>query len=102
MEHFGVLPSVVVLLSVAIFIVIIFKKLSLSPVLGYLVAGAIIGDNGLRIVLYDDIHILAEYGVVFLLYAIGLELSFSRLAAMRNYVFGLGTLQVIVTSIIIA
>ncbi|MDX1917450.1 MAG: cation:proton antiporter [Rickettsiaceae bacterium] len=102
MEHFGVLPSVVVLLSAAIFIVIIFKKLNLSPVLGYLVAGAIIGDHGLKIVLYEQIHIIAEYGVVFLLYAIGLELSFARLSAMRNYVFGLGTLQVIVTSIIIS
>ncbi len=102
MEQFEVLPSVLVLLSAAVFIVIIFKKLKLSPVLGYLVAGAFIGDHGLKIVLYKQIHILGEYGVVFLLYAIGLELSFARLSAMRKYVFGLGTLQVIFTSIIIA
>ncbi|MDX1924401.1 MAG: cation:proton antiporter [Rickettsiaceae bacterium] len=102
MHQFEVLPSVVILLFAAIFIVIIFKKLKLSPVLGYLVAGAMIGDHGFKIVLYDQIHILAEYGVVFLLYAIGLELSVSRLMAMRKYVFGLGSFQVIVTAVIIA
>lgn len=102
MHQIEILPSVVILLAVAIFVVIIFKKLKLSPVLGYFVAGAIIGDYGLKIVLYEQIHSLAEYGVVFLLYAIGLELSFERLKAMRKYVFGLGSLQVIITSIIIA
>ncbi len=102
MHHTEILPSVVILLSVAIFVVVIFKKLKLSPVLGYFVAGAIIGDYGLKIVLYEQIHSLAEYGVVFLLYAIGLELSIERLKAMRKYVFGLGSLQVIITSIIIA
>ncbi len=96
------LPSVVILLSVAIFVVITFKKLKLSPVLGYFVAGAIIGDYGLKIVVYDQIHNLAEYGVVFLLYAIGLELSIERLKAMRKYVFGLGSLQVIITSVMVA
>jgi len=102
MHDFDVLPSVVILLSVAIFVVIIFKKLKLSPVLGYFVAGAIIGDHGFKIVLYEQIHVLAEYGVVFLLYAIGLELSIERLKAMRKYVFGLGTLQVVLTSVIVA
>lgn len=102
MSNFEVLPSVVILLSTAIFVVISFKRFKLSPVLGYLVAGGIIGDHGLKIVLYDQIHILAEYGVVFLLYAIGLELSFERLRAMRKYVFGLGTLQVAITAIIVA
>ncbi|MDX2049886.1 MAG: cation:proton antiporter [Rickettsiaceae bacterium] len=102
MSSIGVLPSVVVLLSAAIFIVFTFKTLKLSPVLGYLVAGGIIGDHGLKIVFNDQIHIIAEYGVVFLLYAIGLELSFARLRAMRKYVFGLGSAQVILTSCIIA
>lgn len=100
--HFGVLPSIVILLSVAIFIVIFFKKLRLSPVLGYFVAGAIIGDYGLKIVTYNQIHNLAEYGVVFLLFAIGLELSFERLKALRKYVFGLGSMQVIISAVMIA
>lgn len=102
MHHYEVLPSIIVLLSVAVFIVLIFKKLKLSPVLGYFVAGAIIGDHGLKLVFYDQISHIGEYGIVFLLFVIGLELSFERLKAMRKYVFGLGTLQVIITSLIIA
>ena len=102
MEHDNILPSVLVLIAAAVFVVMIFKKLKLSPVLGYLVAGTIIGDFGLKIVSYDQTKVLAELGVVFLLFAIGLELSFERLKAMRKYVFGLGSLQVIITAIIIA
>jgi monovalent cation:H+ antiporter-2, CPA2 family len=98
----GVLPSIVILLAVAVFVVIVFKKLRLSPVLGYFVAGGIIGEYGLKIVTYDQIHHIGEYGVIFLLYAIGLELSFERLKAMRQYVFGLGGMQVILTGIMIA
>ena len=102
MEHYNILPSILILLAAAVFVVMIFKKLKLSPVLGYLVAGAMIGDFGMKIVSYDQTKVLAELGVVFLLFAIGLELSFERLKAMRKYVFGLGSLQVIITAIIIA
>lgn len=102
MEHDNILPSVLVLIAAAVFVVMIFKKLNLSPVLGYLVAGAIIGDFGLKIVSHDQTKVLGELGVVFLLFAIGLELSFERLKAMRKYVFGLGSLQVIITAVIIS
>ena len=79
----------------------IFKTLRLSPVLGYLVAGGIIGDHGFNIITSDQVHFLAEFGVVFLLFAIGLELSFERLKVMRKYVFGLGSLQVILSAFFI-
>lgn len=98
----GLLPSVLVLIASAIFVVIIFKKLSLSPVLGYLVAGGLIGDYGLGLVKFKDTEILGELGIVFLLFATGLELSFERLKAMRKYVFGLGSLQVFITAVVIA
>ncbi len=104
MHELGVdtLLSVIVLIASAVFVVMVFKKLRLSPVLGYLVAGTLIGDYGLKIVRYEQTEILAEYGVVFLLFAIGLELSFERLKAMRKYVLGLGSLQVMITAVIIA
>jgi CPA2 family monovalent cation:H+ antiporter-2 len=97
-----ILVNVIVLLGTAVFVVAILKRLNLSPVLGYLIAGAVIGDNGFKIVTYDQTKLLGELGVVFLLFAIGLELSFERLKVMRRYVFGLGTLQVVTTTIIIA
>ncbi|HJD59367.1 MAG TPA: monovalent cation:proton antiporter-2 (CPA2) family protein [Rickettsia endosymbiont of Omalisus fontisbellaquei] len=97
-----ILINVIILLGTAVFIVAILKRLRLSPVLGYLIAGAAIGDHGLKIVTYDQTKLLGELGVVFLLFAIGLELSFERLKAMRRYVFGLGSLQVLTTTIVIA
>lgn len=93
---------VIMLIAAAVFVVATFKRLNLSPVLGYLVAGAIIGDHGLKIITFDETSFLGELGVVFLLFAIGLELSIERLKAMRRYVFGLGSLQVLITALIIA
>ncbi|CAF2120009.1 unnamed protein product [Rotaria magnacalcarata] len=90
------------LIAAAVFVVAIFKRLNLSPVLGYLVAGAMIGDHGMKVVTYEQTTLLGELGVVFLLFAIGLELSIERLKAMRKYVFGLGSLQVLITVLIIA
>ncbi|AFC73567.1 cation:proton antiporter [Rickettsia montanensis] len=97
-----ILINVIILLGTAVFVVAILKRLRLSPVLGYLIAGAAIGDHGLKIVTYDQTKLLGELGVVFLLFAIGLELSFERLKVMRRYVFGLGSLQVLTTAIVIA
>lgn len=102
MEDIHVLPSVIILIATAVFVVILFKRFNLSPVLGYLVAGAMIGDHGLKFVQHKDTELLGEFGVVFLLFAIGLELSFERLKAMRKYVLGLGSLQVFITTIIVS
>jgi CPA2 family monovalent cation:H+ antiporter-2 len=98
-----ILIIVIKLIAAAVFIVAIFKKLKLSPVLGYLVAGACIGDHGfVKVTTYEQTSLLGELGVVFLLFAIGLELSIERLKAMRRYVFGLGSMQVLITSLIVA
>ncbi|CAN1237008.1 K(+) efflux antiporter 2, chloroplastic [Linum grandiflorum] len=71
-----------------------------SPVLGYLAAGILIGPYGLSII--RNVHgtkAIAEFGVVFLLFNIGLELSVERLSSMKKYVFGLGSAQVLVTAV---
>jgi CPA2 family monovalent cation:H+ antiporter-2 len=94
------LLSVVILLATAVLVVALFKRLRLSPILGYLVAGTLIGEYGFAFLNSHDVATLAHYGVVFLLFAIGLELTIERLLAMRWYVFGLGTLQFILTSAI--
>ena len=101
MHEVDYLSSVLILLISSILVVILLHKLKTSPVLGYLIAGAIIKT-------YDLIkdpapaHALAEFGVVFLLFVIGLELSFDRLMKMRLHVFGFGGLQVLITSSTIA
>ncbi len=98
----SILLVVILLIAAAVFVVATFKWLNLSPVLGYLVSGAIIGENGLKIISYEETSFLGEFGVVFLLFAIGLELSIERLKVMRKYVFGMGSLQVFITASVIA
>ncbi len=95
------LKLVVLLISTALIVVLFFRQLKLSPVLGYFVAGALLGDNGFNYVDAHKTEIFGEIGVVFLLFAIGLELTFERLKAMRKYVFGFGSLQVSITALLI-
>jgi CPA2 family monovalent cation:H+ antiporter-2 len=102
MEADHILINVIILIGVAVFVVSTLKRLNISPVIGYLIAGTVIGDHGFKIITYSQTKMLGELGVVFLLFAIGLELSISRLIAMKKYVFGLGSFQVITTSIVIA
>ncbi len=93
------LQSILIIFSVPIFFVILFRRLYLSSVLAYLVSGALIGENGFGFTSHQQTGFIAEFGVVFLLFSIGLELSFERLKAMRKYVFGIGSLQIILTGI---
>lgn len=97
------LPAFLLLLAAAVFIVALFKRIHVSPVLGYLVAGAAIGPGGAGIVTdVEGTAELAEFGVVFLLFLIGLELSWERLHALRRQVFAVGILQVAATAGILA
>jgi len=108
------LREIVVFLVAAGIVVPFFSRLRISPVLGFLALGALLGPYGLglfaddigilRYAVIDDIEgvkPLAELGVVFLLFMIGLELSPERLWALRRLVFGLGTLQVTLTAVVI-
>ncbi|MDI7861540.1 monovalent cation:proton antiporter-2 (CPA2) family protein [Rhizobiaceae bacterium n13] len=79
----------------------IFKKLGLGTVLGYLAAGIVIGPVLHRITDGEEILGVAELGVVFLLFIIGLELKPSRLWQMRRDIFALGTAQVVLTGLVL-
>jgi len=102
MEQSQVLVDILIFLAAAIIIVPLFHQLKISPILGYLVAGVVIGPHGFALIgESENAHTLAEFGVVFLLFMIGLELSVDRLKTIGSKVFLLGLLQVVVTSIII-
>jgi monovalent cation:proton antiporter-2 (CPA2) family protein len=97
--HFIV--DILVLLAAAVIAVPLFQRLGLGAVLGFLVSGALVGPWGLGyIAAVDEIRHLAEFGVVFLLFVIGIEMKPSRLWVMRRSVFGLGTAQVLVTGVV--
>ncbi|PSS04334.1 K(+) efflux antiporter 2 like [Actinidia chinensis var. chinensis] len=90
------------LLASVIFVPMFQKIPGGSPVLGYLAAGILIGPYGLSIIRHvHGTKAIAEFGVVFLLFNIGLELSVERLNSMKKYVFGLGSAQVLVTAVVV-
>lgn len=102
-EGHSTLNDIILLLAAAVFIVALFRKLRLNSVLGYFAAGALVGPHGLgHIKDVSAAGLIAEFGVVFLLFVIGLELSLERLKAMRLHVFGLGGAQVALTVAAIA
>src|SRR2546421_462296 len=84
-----------ILLAAAVVVVVLFRLLSLPAILGYLLVGVIVGPHGLGLVANtEDQQYLAEFGVVFLLFSVGLEFSLPQLVAMRRTVLGLGGAQV--------
>lgn len=102
MQDISYLHDILILLFASVAIVIVFKQLGLSPALGYLVSGAAIGPFGFGVLTSGETtKSIAELGIVFLLFAIGLEVTFGRLMAMRKYVLGFGSLQVVITSVFI-
>ncbi len=89
------LQSVLLLLAVAVIVVVVFRGLKLPPLLGYLAVGIAIGPHALGLIPdTPGSHALAEFGVVFLMFSIGLEFSLPKLVSLRHIVFGLGTAQV--------
>jgi monovalent cation:proton antiporter-2 (CPA2) family protein len=92
------LLDIVILLAAAVLAVPLFRAIGLGAVPGFLVAGVLVGPSGLALIdNVTEIRHLSELGVVLLLFVIGIELKPSRLWLMRRQVFGLGTLQVVVT-----
>ncbi len=96
------LSLVLLLLGASVLAVVIFRRFNLPPVLGYLFVGSVIGPHALN--LMGDVHrleYLAEFGVVFLMFSIGLDFSLPKLYTMKRIVFGLGLLQVALTMLLV-
>src|SRR3954464_7462499 len=92
------LHLVLILLAAAVLVVILFRQLKLPAMIGYLLVGVLIGPHGLGMIPdTEGTRNLAEIGVVFLMFSIGLEFSLAKLSTMRRIVFGLGAAQVVLT-----
>jgi CPA2 family monovalent cation:H+ antiporter-2 len=92
---------ILILLATAVALVVLFRYLRLPQVLAYLCAGIAVGPHGLAwIPDLQGTRYLAEFGLVFLMFSIGIEFSLPQLVAMRRTVFGLGGLQVLVSCLV--
>jgi K+:H+ antiporter len=111
---FSIYREAMIVLGTAAVLVPLGQRFKISPILGFLIAGALLGPGGLGALWYSfpavrwvaitderGLGAIADLGVVFLLFLIGLELSFKRLVTMRRLVFGLGTLQVAISAVAI-
>ena len=88
--------NLLIILASSLVVIALFRRLQLPPVLGYLCVGLLVGPTALDWVNDSpDLPDLAELGVVFLLFSLGLEFSLPKMLALRRVVFGLGSLQVL-------
>ncbi|WP_096084661.1 monovalent cation:proton antiporter-2 (CPA2) family protein [Agaribacterium haliotis] len=105
-EHSVAVPYLFETLAFLLTVVIVVplcKKLRISPIIGFLAVGAITGPHAIALV--DDVEAVqhvAELGVIFLLFTIGLELSFERLAAFAKQIFGLGTVHFLLCATVLS
>ncbi len=97
----GALELTLVYLLAAVLGVVVCRSLKLPPMLGYLAVGVVIGPNALALAENSEaVRHLGEFGVVFLMFVIGLEFNLAKLRSMRAHVFGLGVFQVSLTMLL--
>ena len=99
MQH-AILDAVLILLALSVVSVMLMRRLRLPPILAYLAIGVIVGPSGLHWIPDTEvIQVMAEVGVVFLIFTIGLEFSFSQFFSMRRTIIGLGGAQVMISTL---
>lgn len=102
MEEIHFLKDLVAVYGFGVLVVYVFQKLRQSPIVGFLVAGLLVGPYGLSLVSErESVEVLAEIGVMLLLFSLGLEFSLKKFAQMRYVVLGTGSLQVISTVLMV-
>ena len=101
-SHASILTHLLIVLVASLPMALLLRSLGQSTIVGYLLAGLIIGPGGLKLIPADSIGLVAEVGVGLLLFEIGIELSLSKLMRMRRIAFGGGTMQVVGTASVVA
>src|SRR5271167_2341590 len=97
------LLQILILLTASVCVVAAVRKLALPAILGYLAVGMLLGPHALALATDNETtRLLADFGVVFLVFTLGLEFSLPRLVAMRREVIGVGGAQVALTTAIVA
>ncbi|WP_337865404.1 cation:proton antiporter [Ignavibacterium sp.] len=101
MNGFLVIQDIVIILLVSLPIIFLFRKLNLPSLVGFLLAGMIIGPFGFKLIkAVDEIEVMAEIGVILLMFTIGLEVSFTQINRIKKFLITAGGLQFIISSAI--
>src|ERR1700722_786550 len=101
--HSGPLLQILILLAASVCVVAGARRLALPSIVGYLAVGMLLGPHALALAVDNDTtRLLADFGVVFLVFTLGLEFSLPRLVAMRWEVLGVGGAQVLTTTALVA
>jgi CPA2 family monovalent cation:H+ antiporter-2 len=99
----AVLSQILILLAGSLVVLGLVRRFALPPILGYLVVGMLLGPHALGVLDDDEsVRMLADIGVVFLVFTLGLEFSLARMVAMKSEVLGVGGLQVLITTTLVA
>lgn len=97
------LVQLLLLLGLTVSVVLLFQRLQIPPSLGYLLVGVLLGTHTAGPVVSNDyLPMIAEFGIVFLLFSIGLNFSIAQIYALRHQILGLGTAQVALTTAVVA
>lgn len=97
------LTQMLILLGVTVFIILLFQRLQIPASLGYLIVGVFLGAHTAGpVVSPEHVRLIAEFGIVFLLFTIGLSFSMAQIYASRHTILGLGTAQVVLTTVVVA
>ena len=100
--HTPMLPQVLILLLATVVVLAVARRQGLPPILGYIVVGMLLGPTAFALLPSGAVtHSLADIGVVFLLFTLGLDFLWARMLAMRREVFGLGAAQVLVVGLVV-
>jgi CPA2 family monovalent cation:H+ antiporter-2 len=95
-----ILSQILILLAGSVAVLSLVRRFALPPILGYLVVGMVLGPNALGLASNAEaVVLLAEFGVVFLVFTLGLEFSLARMVAMKAEVLGVGGLQMLLTTL---
>ena len=99
----GFIEHLLLVLAASLFTTILFRRIRLQAIVAYIVAGAVVGPNILGWIENPrEFSFIAEFGVAFLLFSIGLEFSLPKMLSMKRAVFGIGTVQVLTCSVVFA
>ena len=103
MHELSALQDILVLLGLALFNAWFFSKLRQSPIVGYLVTGLLIGPYGFHLIKsVHEVEMVAEVGVILLLFTIGLEFSYQRIKRLKTLLMSAGFTQVLLTGLAVA